>query len=88
VHLITISYVVGVTIGFATIIGGGVRYTIKFIVWVSRMLVLWEAVAQQFQPNHGSSLVDRFERLEAEVGRISASLAGDELASRRTQEPA
>lgn len=79
------SYIVGVTIGLATIIGGGVRYTLKFIVWVSRMLVLWEAVAQQFQPNHGSSIVDRLENVEAAILEIRGSLAGDALAERRAK---
>lgn len=84
-NLVTVSYVAAIAVAFFSLLVGGVRYTIKFIVWVSRALVLWEDVAGQFRPNHGSSLVDRFASLEAEVKAIRGRLDGDELANRRGQ---
>lgn len=81
--MLTVVYACTILTALCTLIGGGVRYTIKAIVAISRWLAIGEVVAQQFRPNHGSSIVDRVANVEAAILEIRQVLAGDELARRR-----
>ncbi len=83
--LVQVSYIVTIGVALLGLIVGGVRYTIKGVVALSRWLVLWEVIATQFKPNHGSSLVDRVATVEAAILEIRTALTQDEVSKQRSK---
>ncbi len=58
--MVGFGYVVGVAVSVIVLVG----FAVKFVLSLARMVALWDEIAQQFRPNHGTSLVDRVEKIE------------------------
>lgn len=80
----TAFYVTAIVVAVGTILLGAWR----LVATIGKVLIVWEDIATQFRPNHGTSLVDRVEKMEDSIVAIRAVLdeGGDSFALRRLRE--